>query len=298
MNIKIFHGSFAKYLIFTWGIAAGWTNENTICWFILVLGLWLLKCRKDDGFESWMWCGLVGLCIGYMFLVFAPGNAVRASSYVNSSLQFWSWQYMRSKLMTFGVIEFFQIFLWFFVITSYIKIKNRTTNNTVLRQLNLVKLFCAINLLSNTVMMLVPEFPARSGFASLVFLLIAMVVLIRIQSSEKIELIDNIARKFVVVIASCYFSITLCATFTGMYSTYQYDKNVVELVKQYEATGLHSVLEIPPPPEHSEALLNASGRHLVHPSLKENNNEWENVAFSRYYGIQGVRVTHNLSKLH
>ena len=139
-------------------------------------------------------------------------------------------------------------------------------------------------------MLLTPEFPARSGFASLVFLLVATITLIRIQSTPKIKLIDTFSQSFIAVISSFYFLISLCAPFAGMLSTYQYDKNVLELVKQNKAIQSQAVLEIPPPPVHSEVLLNVSGRHLVRPCLKGNENEWENVAFARYYDIKGIRV--------
>ena len=290
MNTTIIRSSYGKYLLFFWGILAGWTNENTVCWIILILGLWLFKNRKETGVEAWMWYGLAGLCTGYMLLIFAPGNMVRAGSYAHESVSIWSWQYMRSRLITFGVIEFFEIFLWFFVITSWRKIRKTTSGDIVYRQLTLVKLCCALNLLCNGIMLLTPEFPARSGFISLVFLTIAAVLLIRIQPALNIQLIDDYAKKFLMAIAGCYFVVTLGATYIGMFFTNQYDNNVVELVKRHKAADTASVLEIPAPPAHPEYLISASGRHLVRPELTENENDWSNVAYARYYDIKGIRV--------
>lgn len=290
INEAITHASYGKYLIFFWGVLAGWTNENTVCWIIIILGLWLFKNRKEPGIEAWMWYGLAGLCTGYVLLVFAPGNIVRAGSYTKEAVNVWSWQYMRSKLITFGVIEFFEIFLWFFIITSWRKIRNLITDDVVSRKLTLIKICCALNLLCNGTMLLAPEFPARSGFFSLVFLTIAAALVNSIQSDVNIPLIDDYATKFLLAVAGCYFVVTLGATYIGMISTNKYDKNVVKLINQYKTTGSASIMDIPAPPVHPEVLLSASGRHLVRLELTENENDWTNVAYARYYGIKGIRV--------
>ena len=288
MDAMIINSVIAKYILFFWGVLAGWTNENTVCWVILLLGFWLIKNRKHKGMEIWMWYGFIGLCLGFILLIFAPGNMVRSSSYAGVNI--WSLQSIRHKLITFGIIEFFEVFLWFFIITSLRKLKQCTVNVYITRQLVLIKVFCVLNLLCNGIMLLAPEFPARSGFASLVFLIIVAVSLIRLQSKTNIKLIDDFAKKFLTTIAGSYFLITLGATYVGMFSTNQYDKNVVQLVKQHKSADYSSVLEIPPPPVHSELLITASGRHLIRPELTEDENDWSNVAYARYYGIRGIRI--------
>ena len=285
LNIQ---SEFAKYLVFTWGIFAGWANENAVCWIILTLGMWLFKNRKQESMESWMWCGLIGLCIGYMLLVFAPGNMIRATSYANINI--WSWLHMRSRLITFGVLEFYQIFLWYFIFTAWRKIRVTKLTEEGLQHLMLVRTCCVLSLLSNGIMLLTPEFHARSGFSSLVFLTIAVTLLISNQAELNVKLADDCANKIIWIIAGGYFLITLCGTYAGMYSTYQYNQSVIKAVQKHKAAGLSSVLEIPAPPVHSEKLIWASGRHIVQPSLKEDEHDWLNVAFAHYYGIKGVRV--------
>ena len=41
-------------------------------------------------------------------------------------------------------------------------------------------------------------------------------------------------------------------------------------------------------PSDNEALYTAL--HTISYELSENENEWKNVAFARYYGIKGIRV--------
>ena len=288
INKKIIRSEWAKYMIFTWGVLAGWTNENVVCWIILVLSLWLVKNRKQEGLETWMWYGLFGLCAGYLLLIFAPGNAVRADSYANVSI--WSWPHMRFNLITFGIIEFFQIFLWFFIIASWRKIRSTQITEEGLRHLLLVKTFSALNLLSGGIMLLTPEFPARSGFSGLVFLTAAVSIIICNQADFSVRLVAEGAKKFIWIVAGGCFLITLYGTYAGMYSTYRYNQSVAMAVQQHKKAGRSSVLEISAPPKHPEALVWMSGRHIVQPSLKEDERDWANVAFARYYGIKGVRV--------
>ena len=293
MDTIIIKSSFAKYLFFIWGIGAGWTNENTVCWLILILGLWILYNRKQPGIEPWMWYGLAGLCIGYMFLILAPGNMARSDYYANVNI--WSWQFMKSKLITLGLIEFFEVFLWYFILTSLKKIKISVMDNaaitvSVLRQLTLLKVFCFASLMCNCIMLLSPEFPARSGFASLVLLIIAVFLLISIQSYIKIKLIDDYAKKFLAVVSVSFFLVTLGLTYSGMHSIYLYYNDVEEMTKKHVASNSLSVLEIPAPPDYLDKLVPASFYHIIYPQLSNNEKNWKNVAYARYYKISGIRI--------
>lgn len=290
MEIKLFESGFVKYLIFVWGVVAGWTNENTVCWFILILALWLFRNRNQKGLETWMWFGLIGLCTGYTLLVFAPGNTLRAGYYAEHSINLWTWGRIQQKLITFGLIEFFEIFLWFYILSSLKKISNEKTDDNVSRQVALSKTFCAISLLSNVTMLLAPEFPSRSGFPSLVFLTISAALMIRLGPFIGKSFTDEYAKKFLTFIGTCCFLITLCATYLGFHATYEYDKNLLKTVRLHKVSGDSRILDVPPPPEHAVKLAWASCQHLIHPELTEDAGHWMNVAFTRYYGIKGIRM--------
>lgn len=296
METRLIEFSFGKYLFLLLGIIAGWTNENTVCWIILFLTFWLFQNRKRESMEPWMWTGLLGLCIGYALLIFAPGNALRASYYTEHSINLWEWGRIQQKLITFGLVEFFQVFLWFFVFTSYKKLSQIVMDECAARQVSLSKIFCVIGLLSNVVMLLAPEFPSRSGFFSLIFLTIATALMVRMQEFIGIKLIDEYARKFLSVLGSVCFLITLCATYWGFSLTHQYYTNLIEAVKLHKESGASPILEVPSPPEHPARLTWASLQHLIHPELTDDANHWMNVAFSRYYGIQGIRMLKEKNK--
>ena len=296
METKLFESEFVKYPVFVWGVIAGWTNENTVCWFILFLALWLFLNRNQKGMEAWMWFGLFGLCTGYALLILAPGNALRAGYYAEHSINLWVWGRMQQKLITFILIEFLEIFLWFYILSSFKKVSKETTDVNVSRQVALSKAFCIISLLSNATMLLAPEFPSRSGFPSLVFLTISAALMIHLQPFIGKSFTDEYAKKFLTFIGTCCFLITLCATYLGFHATYEYDKNLKETVRLNKASGVPLILEVLPPPEHPDKLVWASCQHLIHPELTEDADHWMNVAFARYFGIKGIRMVRETEK--
>ncbi|UJM29773.1 DUF6056 family protein [Enterococcus faecium] len=74
------------------GIIAGWCNENTSggTLFIVVAYTALSYFYKNKKIEKWMIAGIVGNIVGFLFMVMAPGNDIRATYFDRSNLSiFW-----------------------------------------------------------------------------------------------------------------------------------------------------------------------------------------------------------------
>ncbi len=68
-------------MFFFWGIMAGWCNENTSIGVLLIIISYILIQRflfKKQPF-IWMYVGVLGNLIGLLFMLLAPGNAIRAT---------------------------------------------------------------------------------------------------------------------------------------------------------------------------------------------------------------------------
>ena len=285
---NIFYVSQKKYLLFfLLGIIAGWTNENTVCWILLVLGFWFLNLCKVNKLEKWMFYGYGGLSVGYLLLIFAPGNVARTADVTGNSLSFLSWTDFVQRLNVFGTIELFQLILWFYVFTSFRKINSVKLNDTYLRYVNLARVFCALSLLSNIVMLFAPDFQPRSGFPSLVFLTIAAILFVHLEDLSGVTLTNADARLFFKKIGCCYFLITFLASIWGLNLINQYTSSIIEAANH---GGKHRILEIPDSPKITKKLWYASGFHLLFNELSENKNDCKNISFSRYFGIKGIRV--------
>lgn len=282
---KTYDNQVFKYFNFFFGIIAGWTNENTACWLICLLGVWLFKRNRNSNLKKWMLYGYVGLCIGYVFLIFAPGNAVRSALITGNTLVFMEWKYLRGRLLVFFAIEFFQVFIWFFIIKSFRKLTLITDSSCFGKHLQLAKLFCVVSLLSNVIMIFVPDFQPRSGFPSLIFVSIALALVLRVHYLTRVSFIPNIAKKFITIICGIYFMVTMAATFMLTYDVFSYTESVKYEInrKRYQ-----DIIYLPASPQVSNLLWYASGLHLLENGLDEKVDGFRNVALSRYYGVKRV----------
>ena len=70
----------AGILLFVTGMLAGWGNENTSGGAILIILLFTAKYYYENKkVEKIMLSGIIGSVIGFLFLLLAPGNAVRSA---------------------------------------------------------------------------------------------------------------------------------------------------------------------------------------------------------------------------
>jgi len=66
-------------IFFFTGIIAGWTNENMVVALgFFILGIFYLLRRNNRRIPAWAVSGLIGVCIGGIVMLLAPGNYIRA----------------------------------------------------------------------------------------------------------------------------------------------------------------------------------------------------------------------------
>ena len=77
-----------------------------------------------------------------------------------------------------------------------------------------------------------------------------------------------------------------------MYVFYYYHIQVEELLSfvQNYKEAKEKVITVNALTPVGETLETVSGLHILGYAMSENNNFWSNVAFSRYYGIKGIRM--------
>lgn len=288
-NYSIF---FATGMFFG-GIIAGWTNENSVCWIILVLMAFILRARKKDKekVEAWMYIGFLGLIIGYLLLIFAPGNAARLYAEQSGGSNWLNAKALKEDFNMILMITFFQIFLWFFSLRALYSLKQlKDLSDNLKKEILLAKVFCALAFCMSVIMFFSPGFPARSGFSGTLQLIIAVGILLRIQREYNIELIQNSAKTFLFYVGIIYFVMTSFITVKNVYHLKLEMQEVLALVQQAQKENKNEILEVKPfivPPKMEEVM---SGFHIPEIKLSDNENDWFNVAVARYYGIKGIRV--------
>lgn len=273
-------------VMFFAGILAGWTNENSICWIILILFIFLFICKKDWKPKHWMYFGFVGLMIGYALLMGAPGNLVRLN--IEKEASAWlTGKAVSEHLKMLFFIFLFQSFLWYFNLRSLFSLREKNYDRIIGHDIILVKVLCATAFGSTAMMVFSTGFPPRSGFFGTILLIIASGILLRVQKEQKLILIQVTAKKFLTCVACVYFFMTSFYTVRHFYNVNLQMNSFLHYVKQEKANNIVNAKPFVSADKINERL---SGFHLLGYELSEDENDWRNAAFARYYGIKGIRM--------
>lgn len=268
------------------GLIAGWTNENTICWFIVLLALNVRQEFSAGKLESWQVAGLLGLTLGYALLILAPGNWLRLSEDVAQGLPQSQLVRFLNKSYSFLVAVAYQFLVWFYFRDTLKGAKEFGTDEKVLAALRLAKSFAAVSVLSNLIMFLAPEFPLRSTFPSSLYLIIAATILIRLQHETGKNPMKAGARIFLHGVGIIFFAVTATFSVMAFMQLREYDEKILAIVKNSPAD---EVVEVPAL-KYSETVENGSFIHIIASGLTGDEKSWQNVAYARYHGIKGIRV--------
>ena len=90
-------------------------------------------------------------------------------------------------------------------------------------------------------------------------------------------------------VGTLYFMMTASVTLSYAYETSSQMNAIIDLVKQTQITSKSSVLTVKPIKKSNTVKDFLSGFHLSYYDFSEDENDWGNVAFARYYGIKGIR---------
>lgn len=287
---RIHEGAFFSLGMFLSGLVAGCTNENTVCWVFPMLILFVYNARKNGWIESWLYFGVAGLISGYGLLLFAPGNMARLLA-ENNGYNWLSWERVKGNAaLLFLVLVYYQVLLWYFNLRSLCSLSGKNGENTELtKELLLVKIMCVASFCMTFVMLLSPNFPPRSAFPGTVFLITAACILFRIQEEYAIILIKEKARRFLCGVGIIYFFITATATFYGSYYNCHQINDLISFVKSSDYAK-KNIIEVDSLPPIDDIVYKASCFHILIVEMSEDASDWRNVAFSRYYGIKGIRM--------
>lgn len=283
--------SWFKYGMFVFGLIAGWTNENSICWIILVLALFIYVFRNQLVTESWLYTGLAGLAFGYALLMLAPGNMVRLQAEARSCSQWITPKLIIENLYMLAMVFLFQFLLWYFSLRSLFLLKhNESQKEKIHDEILLIETLCLVSLGMTMMMVFSPVFPPRSAFPGTVQLIIAFGTLLRIQDEYSVKLIQDNAKKLLICTSILYFTITSITSLYGFFKVHEQMNNFLSTVKNYARTSQDILIVKDFNKVINSTLYHASGLHIITYSLSDKENDWRNVAFARYYGIKGIRM--------
>lgn len=285
-------------VMFLFGTIAGCTNENSICWIILILTVFLFANRKSRINEFWMYSGLTGLVLGYAILMLAPGNYVRL--YASHCIGWLNEAKISENLHALAIIMVYQFILWYFCLRSFLIIKNSVSNfgepiqKDLGKELLLIKVLCLTSMCMTAIMIVSPEFHLRSAFPGTLQLFIAIVIILRIQKEYGIELLHSSAKSFLTCVCIICFVISAGVTLHHLYEHKQYNEYLLSRVlASYQIDRERKlVLNVEAFPNSSNMQDFLSGYHTFDTKISDDADCWVNVSFARYYDIKGIRIPH------
>ncbi|MBR2214556.1 MAG: hypothetical protein IJ849_02215 [Selenomonadaceae bacterium] len=273
--------------MFGLGLMAGWTNENTIWFFIILVGLFIRRRRREGKVPTWMVVGLLGLILGYVLLLAAPGNMVRwaedSQGSNNYITDFGTRAYKYS--ITLLLVFFDQFILWYFLLRSWWRLKAQAAPGDF-ALMQVAKIFAVADLAITLVMYLSPEFPMRSSFPGMVYIFIAVTVIVEVQQRLSLSLLTKNARRLLYAVGTLYMVITAVFSYYAMTMKWQYSVELNTLVAREK--GENKIIEVQNM-TIPDWLDKASAKHVANMQFKEDPNSWQNVAYARYHGIKGIK---------
>ncbi len=173
------------------GIIAGWTNENTAAAMIIMIvaSIYYYKSQKWN-IPIWAYAGLIGAIIGYILMIAAPGNFVRASEAPSLSV----------FLITYRFLTYTQRFVLYLgllnlaLIVCYIIYKNISHLNRQ-KDFRYILIYLLGVIISIYTMLASPSFPARAWFGTICFNIIAFGIMYRQLCS-----IDEFMKKIKIIV--------------------------------------------------------------------------------------------------
>lgn len=279
-NGDVEYGSWLAPAMFFLGLAAGDTNENTICWIGLTGIFYLWKCYRYKTLRPWMIAGFIGLSFGYGLLVLAPGNLVRLAD-----------DYKDKFTTHFALIWLsflIQSLLWFYLIKAYRWGRKVSVSWRGRRKyFYLAAWLVGMAVLFNLTMLPAPAFYPRSTFPNIVFTITPVMVIMRLSHLCDGQIIEKKLVKFGYVMAVLYFCFTYGMTAYNYYGFHQYMGQVIQEAEAIRGSRETLVIHYRP---NQENWSFKTGFHGIYTEFWEDEENWRNVAFAKYYEIAGIRV--------
>ena len=279
-NGEMKYNSWMTLTVFVLGLVAGDTNENTICWIGLSGIFYLWYCYRKKTLNTWMIAGFIGLSLGYALLIFAPGNWIR-----------------RQHDLTTGIVEFtayvgfsffIQLFLWIYLFVAHEWFKrNSNACPSINKYFYLSNWFAGMGVLFNLIMLASPAFYPRSTFPNSVFVIIAVVLIVRMTSLYRVCIVGKKMVKSMCAAAILYYGFTYGVTTCFYVDVYRYFNSLIYEAVSLQGTGQGVVVH--DRPKHSDWMY-ISGFHITYNEFLPDDDDWRNVSFARYYRIKKVHV--------
>lgn len=157
-------------LIFLLGILAGWTNENTAAGMIVIIISYLFLYKRNYYvIPKWSIIGLIGSIIGFVVMILAPGNFIRADYFKQEGSMLEIYLDRLNEITLDGMNHLLPLIFIIIVLISFnIYFKINISDSIIYVIGGIVAMYS---------MILSPIFPDRAWFGIVVYFIISICIL-------------------------------------------------------------------------------------------------------------------------
>lgn len=263
---------------FIGSILAGWTNENTAAAMLVIMVLYYIyiKFIEKKKITSWMWSIFIGGCIGFAFMILAPGNFLRSSLFEDSAGII---KYIERLGTCFELLKG-SGFLYVIGILSLGLIFQKFPKER--NDVNICWIYAIAAIVSVLVMLLSPYFPRRALYGTICFMTIVLGIIFK-----NINLDNKILK---IVCNICFCGLIFLTGIIYVYSVDEMKESYNEYIlrdkyiKEQISLGEMDIIV-------NTSIFPANG--IITKSatdISEDSSNWINSSLSRYYGINSIKL--------
>jgi hypothetical protein len=296
-------GAFRIVLIFLFGVIAGWCSENTSGGCLLFVLFLILTCFERDDVSgkrgrapAWSYAGAAGCFTGLMFMVNAPGNALR-SAYRSEEHSGLYGMFSRFQKVTLIVEDKFLILFIILIITiaTTILFERRKSKAERMQLLRARIVFAALSVVTAYALILTALTESRAYFGAGVFLIIACLegIVTDIDEEKTLETATGVhdtagigvrlISYSVLAAASLYFVFMYMDNGANMMRLYRGSQERENYILEQKAAGNN---EITVGQLHRD--FDTEYSNAYDSDLKEDTGYWTNVGAEKYYGVSSI----------
>ena len=268
-------------IVYLLSFLLGYLHENI---FILMGAYFFIETLFNKNITKQQVLKIFFFLLGSFLLILAPGNFVRNKmmygdlSFENKFNNFFNTMNLFIKNEKIIIISFFV-----FVLIILIKVKK---NNMINKEFWKYIVFFLIGFLSNFIMILSPEFPLRTTFASYSFMLIGSFGLLNI-----IFLKIKIKKNFNVLSILVIFYSFLILNMESLKFRQLYLENLsnIQLIEKNKSAGIYDVKINP--------FYVLSDKYLFIFNIKLDKTYTSNLHMAQYYGLNSITLNQDYFKI-
>lgn len=274
-----------------YGLVAGWCNENTSGALVLVLlvlngSLWF----RHHRFSAPLLGGLAGSCVGFSFMILAPGNAGRAT-YSEENYSGLAGYAARFEKLVVVIEEYFFPLLCLFVALLVIRLLQLRQQERKERWQVVRRPFAwvLLSLVTSFALVLAPSPMPRANFGAGIFLIIGIcqitVDVVNAERRENTAIWVRSAVYSLLAVLCLHFVFVYVEDGTNLFRIHRDCMERVAYINEQKAAGSDSVTVAQ---VHPAFYNRYSAIDIM--DLKEDPAYWTNVGFEQYFGIREIRA--------